>query len=314
MHFRRTRGVSSLSAWTRRRNVPHVFLGSPRQRRQCARRRRGRKRPSTRKKSPPAPSGVKLIIPITPPGRQTRSSSLAVASWFGANIAPKHEVTTSNSPSPKGSASASPSIHSRSTPASRAARRPASKFSGVTSDATTLAPACAARMATLPVPAATSRTRWPAETPHARPAAGPAPRRSRSQSGDSRPTPNDRRPYRRGECKIAPWPPAMTDRPHCLPGRPFLRRRRVVGRVCGPSGSPERCSFRWKCPRRGSTRFRTPRTFASIVLPGAQHVVSYHIIRRGRCWAALRGDALCGWRPATSRRSTWRPVHDGQRT
>jgi AraC-like DNA-binding protein len=31
-------------------------------------------------------------------------------------------------------------------------------------------------------------------------------------------------------------------------------------------------------------------TFASIVLPGAQHVVSYHIIRKGRCWAALRGQ------------------------
>jgi AraC-like DNA-binding protein len=31
--------------------------------------------------------------------------------------------------------------------------------------------------------------------------------------------------------------------------------------------------------------------FASVVLPGAQHVVSYHIVRRGSCWAALRGDA-----------------------
>jgi AraC-like DNA-binding protein len=30
--------------------------------------------------------------------------------------------------------------------------------------------------------------------------------------------------------------------------------------------------------------------FASIVLPGAEHVVSYHIVRRGACWAALRGD------------------------
>lgn len=30
--------------------------------------------------------------------------------------------------------------------------------------------------------------------------------------------------------------------------------------------------------------------FASIVLPRAQHVVSYHIVRRGRCWAALRGE------------------------
>ncbi len=31
--------------------------------------------------------------------------------------------------------------------------------------------------------------------------------------------------------------------------------------------------------------------FASIVLPGAEQVVSYHIVRRGGCWAALRGDA-----------------------
>ena len=30
--------------------------------------------------------------------------------------------------------------------------------------------------------------------------------------------------------------------------------------------------------------------FAPIVLPGAQHVVSYHIVRRGQCWAALEGD------------------------
>jgi AraC-like DNA-binding protein len=33
------------------------------------------------------------------------------------------------------------------------------------------------------------------------------------------------------------------------------------------------------------------REFASLVLPGAQHVVSYHIIRRGGCWAALGGAA-----------------------
>lgn len=32
------------------------------------------------------------------------------------------------------------------------------------------------------------------------------------------------------------------------------------------------------------------RTFASIVLPGTQHVVSYHIVRTGSCWAALRGE------------------------
>jgi AraC-like DNA-binding protein len=30
--------------------------------------------------------------------------------------------------------------------------------------------------------------------------------------------------------------------------------------------------------------------FASIVLPGAQHVVSYHIVMTGGCWAALREE------------------------
>ena len=30
---------------------------------------------------------------------------------------------------------------------------------------------------------------------------------------------------------------------------------------------------------------------ASIVLPGADHVVSYHIVKRGGCWATLPGDA-----------------------
>ena len=30
--------------------------------------------------------------------------------------------------------------------------------------------------------------------------------------------------------------------------------------------------------------------FAPIVLPGAQHVVSYHIVRQGQCWAALDGE------------------------
>ena len=31
--------------------------------------------------------------------------------------------------------------------------------------------------------------------------------------------------------------------------------------------------------------------FAESVLPGAQHVVSYHIVMRGSCWAALAGQA-----------------------
>ena len=30
--------------------------------------------------------------------------------------------------------------------------------------------------------------------------------------------------------------------------------------------------------------------FAPLVLPGAQHVVSYHIVRQGGCWAALCGE------------------------
>ena len=31
--------------------------------------------------------------------------------------------------------------------------------------------------------------------------------------------------------------------------------------------------------------------FASVLMPGVQHVVSYHIVRSGTCWAALRGAA-----------------------
>jgi hypothetical protein len=42
-----------------------------------------------------------LIIPIVPPGRHTRRSSSATAWWSAAQIAPTHDVTTSNSASPK---------------------------------------------------------------------------------------------------------------------------------------------------------------------------------------------------------------------
>jgi len=34
----------------------------------------------------------------------------------------------------------------------------------------------------------------------------------------------------------------------------------------------------------------TATEFASIALPGAEHVVSYHIVKEGGCWAALRGE------------------------
>jgi hypothetical protein len=118
---------------------------------------------------------VKLIIPIVPPGLQTRSSSPATAWWSGAKMAPSAEVTTSNSPSANGSASASASTQSSSTPLARASRRPASKFSGVRSDAVTRAPASAARIATLPDPVATSSTRCPGATPQASTSTGPSP-------------------------------------------------------------------------------------------------------------------------------------------
>ncbi len=110
---------------------------------------------------------------MVPPGRHTRVSSLATQPWSGANMAPSDEVTTSNSPSRKGSASASASTHSSSTPCSAASPLPAAKFSGVRSEATTSAPASAARIATFPVPAATSNTRWPSVIPHRSTTIGP---------------------------------------------------------------------------------------------------------------------------------------------
>ena len=114
-----------------------------------------------RNSAPIMPSGVQLSRAIVPPGRQTRTSSSATAWWWGANIAPIADMTTSNEPSSNGRRSASASTQSSSTPAASARLRPASSSSGVRSLATTLAPRCAAGMAALPVPAATSRTRMP---------------------------------------------------------------------------------------------------------------------------------------------------------
>ncbi len=56
--------------------------------------------------------------------------------------------------------------------------RPASKSSGVRSLAVTSAPRCAAGIAALPVPAATSRTRWPGSIPLASTRRGPRGRRN----------------------------------------------------------------------------------------------------------------------------------------
>ena len=107
-----------------------------------------------------------------PPGRQTRTSSFATSWWWGANIAPIDEMTTSNEASSNGSASASASTQSRSSPSAR--RRPASSSSGVRSLAVTSAPARAAGIDALPVPAATSRTRIPGPMPQASTSRGPS--------------------------------------------------------------------------------------------------------------------------------------------
>ena len=89
---------------------------------------------------PMKPWGVQLASPIVAPGRETRTSSAAAASWCGANITPTQDMTTSNEPSAKGRASASPCRQSSSTPAASAVRRPASSSSGARSLATTRAP------------------------------------------------------------------------------------------------------------------------------------------------------------------------------
>lgn len=126
------------------------------------------------KSRPMKPCGVQLIIPMMPPGRQTRISSSATTWCRGANIAPTQDVTTSNIASGNGSASASASTHCSSTPRLVAIVRPASNSSGVRSDAVTVAPRWAAATAALPEPAPTSSTRSPARIRHACTSAGPS--------------------------------------------------------------------------------------------------------------------------------------------
>jgi hypothetical protein len=61
----------------------------------------------TRNWSAMTPSRVQVASPILPPGRVTRPSSPATASWSGANITPKLDETTSTLASSYGMASAS---------------------------------------------------------------------------------------------------------------------------------------------------------------------------------------------------------------
>src|SRR5262247_3767994 len=68
----------------------------------------GRDRRATAAKAALKLSGVKLVRPMVPPERQTRSNSHAVWTWSGAYMAPNVERTASNDASGKGNCSTSP--------------------------------------------------------------------------------------------------------------------------------------------------------------------------------------------------------------
>ena len=117
--------------------------------------------------------GLKLASAIVPPGRQTRSSSRAAARWSGANITPNADVTTSKRAVGERQRLGVGLDPVELDPARVGRGAPAARFSGVRSEATTSAPASAARTATLPVPAATSSTRMPGPMPAASTTTGP---------------------------------------------------------------------------------------------------------------------------------------------
>ena len=72
----------------------------------------GRYLPSVLNTWPMKPSGVQLARPILPFGRHTRSNSAAALSWFGVNITPKVDSTTSKLLLSNGRSSASASLNS----------------------------------------------------------------------------------------------------------------------------------------------------------------------------------------------------------
>ncbi len=122
--------------------------------------------PTVRNIVPIMPSGAQVVVATTPPARQTRTSSAPATACRGANMWPKVENTRSKLRSSNGSASASPSTQSTSTPASAARRRASLNSSGVRSAPVTVPPRCAAGMATVPpLPVPTSITSMPSSTP-----------------------------------------------------------------------------------------------------------------------------------------------------
>ena len=124
---------------------------------------------------------------MVPPGRQTRSSCSATARWLPANIAPKHDVTTSKAASSNGSASASPSIQSSVLPAARPPAGPRRSVPGADP---------MRRPTRLPSPRGWQHSRYlpprraravPARCRTPEPALAPATRPSHVRSGRSRP-------------------------------------------------------------------------------------------------------------------------------
>ena len=101
----------------------------------------------------------------------------------------------------------------------------------------------------------------------------------------------------------------MTHRPHCPPRRPQEQRlpRQRMSRAmsmfcpmsCRPSGSPVRCSFRWKSRRHGLTRFRTRQTsrrLLCLVHNTSSRTTSCCTARAGPRWEKSNRYV---WRPAT---------------
>ena len=206
--------------------------------------------------------------------------------------------------------------------AARATRNMSSLMSSPTTwpESPTLAAAC---RATIPVPQATSSTRWPLRD------AGqldqpPRPRRERGRQvalvglgGVAVHLPSRRRAVldrwlamtvllraRRAQCRMAAWAPTMTARPDpllALAARPatrwppdtlsdVLQTVRLTGALffLVDAFTP------WVAEAPAST------VLAPVLLPQAQHIVSYHVVRAGTCWCESPGQPPCGSPPATS--------------
>jgi len=154
--------------------LAHVRLSAPQRRGLGAGRGRRRERADRAEQPADRPLGRPAEHPDRPAGRQTRISSSAAIRWWGANITPIADITASKDSSSNGRCSASASTQASSRPAASARARPASSSSGVRSLAVTRAPASAAGIDALPVPAATSSTRMPGPMPHASTSRGPS--------------------------------------------------------------------------------------------------------------------------------------------